>query len=309
MSNFAIPVDFEGLNQYNSMRSVAGRVQNDYNTAYFMRALYQRIISGARFGLPEAWAEGYRYFKNVLFCDGYIGIFRTEKYGIIPQISTPSGKGLFLQPTKMLVAQPLVQMEGVIGENCQVIHLTNDWMGVWDIVEHYAIRLSVAITSVDVSLMNSRVSILAAAKNKSASETLKYLYERISAGEPFSVYDKMLKDNGNENSPEAIWMYHQDVAQNYITDKLLADMETILKQFDNEVGILALGQKKERMITDEVATLNDDANARATTWFENLQQSFDNVNRLFPELNLTFTLRYGGEEHEYISQTDSDRTV
>lgn len=119
----------------------------------------------------------------------------------------------------------------------------------------------------------------------------------------------MLKDNGNENSPEAIWMYHQDVAQNYITDKLLADMETILKQFDNEVGILALGQKKERMITDEVETLNDDANARATTWFENLSQSFDNVNRLFPELNLTFTLRYGGEEHEYISQTDTDRTV
>lgn len=309
MSNLAIPVDFEGLNQYNSMRSVAGRVQNDYNTAYFMRALYQRIISGARFGLPEAWAEGYRYFKNVLFCAGYIGIFRTEKYGIIPQISTPSGKGLFLQPTKMLVAQPLVQMEGIIDENCQVIHLTNDWMGVWDIVEHYAIRLSVAITSVDVSLMNSRVSILAAAKNKSASETLKYLYERISAGEPFSVYDKMLKDNGNENSPESIWMYHQDVAQNYITDKLLADMETILKQFDNEVGILALGQKKERMITDEVETLNDDANARATTWFENLQQSFDNVNRLFPELNLTFTLRYGGEEHEYISQNDTDRNV
>ena len=32
MFNFEIPTDFEGLNQYNSMRSVAGRVQNDLNT-------------------------------------------------------------------------------------------------------------------------------------------------------------------------------------------------------------------------------------------------------------------------------------
>lgn len=312
MSNYGIPVDFEGLNQYNSLRSVAGRVQNDYNTAYFMRALYQRIISGAKFNLPEAWSEGYRYFKNVLFCNGFLPIIRTEKFGIIPQIGTPMGHGLFLQPTKIIVNQPLVQgWEGVIGEDCQVIHLTNDWMGVWDIVEHYAVRLSVAITSVDVSLMNSRVSILAAAKNKSASETLKYLYERISAGEPFSVYDKMLKDNGNENSPEPIWMYHQDVAQNYITDKLLADMETILKQFDNEVGILALGQKKERMITDEVATLNDDACARSSCWYECLSKSFDNAIGLFPELDgkFDFTLRYGGEEHEYKRKNDSDRVV
>lgn len=294
-----VPYDFEALNQYNSMRSVAGRVQNDYNTAYFMRALYQRIISGAKFKLPVEWSKGKRYFKNVLFCNGFIGVIKTDKYGVIPQICAPRGYGLFLQPTELMVNQPLVQnWEGEIGKDCEVIHLTNDWRGIWDIVEHYAVRLSVAITSVDVSLVNSRLSILAGAKNKSASETLKYLFERVSAGEPFSVYDKCLKDTSLEGS-EPIWMFSQDVASNYITDKLLGDMETILKQFDNEVGILALGEKKERMIRDEVTTLNDDACARASSWFENLQDSFDNVNRLFTELGLSFSLKYGGSEHEY----------
>lgn len=309
MGLYQIPVDFEGLNVYNSQRSVAGRVQNDLNTAYFMRSLYQRIISGAKFKLPESWSQGERYFKNVLFCMGYIPIVRTEKYGKIPQIGTPEGYGLFMQPTHILVAQSLVEGRFEIGNDCEVVHLTPDWLGVWDIVEHYAIRLSVAITSVDVSLMNSRVSILAAAKNKSASETLKYLYERVSAGEPFSVYDKILKDTSSESNPEPIWTFSQDVGNNYITDKLLADMETILKQFDNEVGILALGQKKERMITDEVATLNDDACARSSTWFESLSKSFDNVNRLFPDLNLSFTLRYGGEDHEYQRQSNADRSL
>ena len=309
MYDFQIPQDFEGLNQYNSMRSVAGRVQNDLNTRYYMRALYQRVISGARFKLPEAWAQGKRYFKNVLFSLGYIGIIKTEEYGVIPQICAPKGYGLFLQPTDLIVAQPLVNFDGVIGKNCEIINLTNDWLGVWDIVEHYAIRLSMAITSVDVSLVNERISILAAAKNKSAANTLKYLYERISAGEPFSVYDKALKSEGIDGSEDPIWTFSQDVGNNYITDKLLNDMDTILRQFDNEIGILAINGKKERMISNEVEAEADDACARASTWEENLTDSFNRVNKLFPELNLSFTLKYGGEEHEYNAASDSDRNV
>lgn len=309
MYNFEIPTDFEGLNQYNSMRSVAGRVQNDLNTRYYMRALYQRVISGTTFTLPKAWALGKRYFKNVLFTMGFIGVIKTEKYGVIPQICAPKGYGIFLQPTDIIVAQPLVNQEGVIGKDCDIINLTNDWIGIWDIVEHYAVRLSIAITSVDVSLMNSRVSLLAAAKNKSAAETLKFLYEKISAGEPFAVYDKNLKSGGMDDSEDSIWTYSQDVSNNYITDKLLNDMDTILRQFDNEVGILALNGKKERMITGEVEALNDDACARASSWFENLSDSFDRVNALFPELNLSFKMKYGGEEREYNSAIDSNRNV
>lgn len=308
--DFSIPQTFEGLNLYNSMRSVAGRVQNDLNTTYYMRSLYQRLISGVTFDLPEEWTQGKRYFKNVLFCNGFIGIIETNDYGVIPQICAPRGYGLFLQPTHLLVNQPLVSnYEGQIGRDCEVINLTNDWMGVWDIVEHYAIRLSTAITSVDVSLVNSRVSILAAAKSKSASETLKYLYEGIAAGEPFRVFDKEIKTQDINGEEEPIWTYAQNVKDNYITDKLLGDINTILQQFDNEVGILALGDKKERMITDEVNAQNDDSCARASSWFENLTDSFDRVNKLFPELNLSFTFKYGGEDHVYGSALDDDRAI
>ena len=247
-----LPANMEFLNAYNPARSVCGRVQNDENTAYYMRALYQRIISGATFKLPDAWKQGERYFKNVLFQLGYIGIVKTDKYGVIPQICCPRGLGVFLQPTELMVNQPLVQFTGKIGENCEVIHLTNDWRGVWDIVEHYAVRLSIAITSVDVSLFNSRISLLAGAKNKAAAETLKYLYEQISAGNPFAVYDKKYLKEDDLDDKDPIWTYSQDIKNQYITDKLLDDMNEILRQFDSEVGILAIPGKKERMITDEV---------------------------------------------------------
>ena len=309
MYGFEIPTDYEGLNTYDSMRSVAGRVQNDFNTRFYMRALWQRAIAGTTFKLPKSWRRAKRYFKNVLFSLGFIGVIDTPDYGVIPQICTFSGYGLFLQPVKMLVSQPLVNFEGTIGENCELIHLCGDFRGIWDIVEHFAIRLSVAITSVDCALMNERISFLAAGKSKQASETLKYLYEKISAGEPFAVYDKAIKSDSIDGNDEPIWTYSQDVASQYISDKLLADIDTILMQFDKEIGIAAVGEKKERMLTDEIAMQNEDACARSSTWFENLSDSFDLVNELFPDLGLSFTMKYGGEVYEYNAKTNADRAI
>ena len=309
MYGLSIPTDYEGLNVYNSTRSVAGRVQNDLNTTFYMRALYQRAIAGTTFELPNDWRRAKRYFKNVLFSQGFIGVIKTPKYGIIPQICTFNGYGLFLQPVNMVVCQPLIEFEGVIGEDCELIHLCGDYRGIWDIVEHFAIRLSVAITSLDCALMNERVSLLAAGKSKQAAETIKFLYEKISAGEPFAVYDKAIKSNALDDKDEPIWTYSQDVASQYISDKLLADIDTILMQFDKEIGIAAVGEKKERMLTDEIAMQNEDSCARASTWFENLSDSFDLCNELFPELNLSFTMKYGGEVHEYNAENDANRLV
>ena len=311
MYNISIPSDYEGLNAYNSMRSVAGRVQNDQNTAYYMRALYQRAISGTKFKLPKSWALGKRYFKNVLYSLGFIGIIDTPQYGIIPQICTFSGYGLFMQPTKMLVNQPLVQFEGTIGEDCEVIQLCGDYMGIWDIVEHYAVRLSTAIATLDVSLFNERIPLLAAAKNKSANETLKAMYEKVSAGEPFIVFDKIIKGEGIDGNDDPIWTFTQDVGQNYISDKVLADMHTILEDFDKEIGIMAVGEKKERMIQDEVNMMQDDSCARSTTWFENMSDGFDRTIALFPSLagDFSFSMKYGGVEYEYNYETNTNRNI
>lgn len=310
MYGINIPADYEGLNLYNSMRSVAGRVQNDYNTAFYMRALWQRAIAGTTFKLPKTWRRAKRYFKNVLFSQGFIGVIDSPEYGVIPQICTFNGYGLFRQPVGMIVSQPLVQFEGTIGENCELIHLCGDFMGIWDICEHYAIRLSVAITSLDCALMNERISLLAAGKNKAATETLKFLYEKISAGEPFNVYDKQqLKGEGIDGDEEPIWTFSQDVSNQYISDKLLADIETILLQFDREVGIAAVGEKKERMLENEVALQQEDSCARPSTWFENLKDSFELTNELFPTIDLGFTMKYGGTSYEYNAEINADRSI
>ena len=53
------------------------------------------------------------------------------------------------------------------------------------------------------------------------------------------------------------------------------------------------------MITDEVSQLTADSVARSECWFECLSRSYDKVNALFSELDLSFEMTYGGETHVY----------
>ena len=64
-----------------------------------------------------------------------------------------------------------------------------------------------------------------------------------------------------------------------------------------------------RSLTDEIAMQNEDACARSSTGFENLSDSFDLVNDLFPDLELSFTMKYGGNEYEYNAETDANRVL
>lgn len=302
------PLDFEAINTYEGTRSPDGTVEYDLTTSYFFRSLYQRCLSIINFNLPETWNKN--YFKNVLFGNGFIGVINSPEYGIIPQICTMSGYGLYLEPKRVLVSQPLVNFEGNIGDNCELIRLTPDYRGVCDIIEHYALQLSIAFTSVKTSLFNSRLSYLAVAKNKQAAETLKIIAEKISAGEPVIVYDKMLKDT-DLTGDDPIFTEAFDVGNNYITDRLLEDMRNILNDFDREIGIPVIDDKKERRIISEVNMLISDTGSRLETWTECLNDSIARVRQVFPDIEITFDTitERRRAENEPQPETDVDRSV
>lgn len=304
-----MPYDYEFINQYEGTRTPTGEVEFDLTTSYFFRSLYQRALSVIKFDLPSEWNK--RYFKNVLFGCGYIGIVKTAKFGVVPQIANVSGYGLYLQPTRLLVAQPFVQFEGDIGENCAVIKLTPDYKGITDIVEHYALQLSKCCTSVNVSLVNSRLSLLAYAKTKQGAETLKVILEKISSGDPAVVVDKIVKGD-NLDGTESIFTTAFDPARNYITDKLLTDFTTILNAFDREIGIPVIDEKKERRIESEISTIISDSGTRLETWKECLDESIEDCKKVFPELNISYKTQFDfmrGAENVSKPALNSDRTI
>ena len=149
-----------------------------------------------------------------------------------------------------------------------------------DAVQLYADLMGLCVEGAGVNLVNSKLAYVFAASSKASAESFKKLYDKIASGEPAAVIDKSLF-NDVDGSPT--WqLFTQNVGQNYITDKILIDMQTIDNQFDTLIGIPnANTQKRERLITDEVNANNIDTKAMPTIICQYCQESMDKANKFY----------------------------
>ena len=84
------------------------------------------------------------------------------------------------------------------------------------------------------------------------------------------------------------------------------DFQTILNNFDAEIGIPTVPyQKKERLVAEEATMRAYDGCARSLTWFNTLTTSIAEVKKLYPDINLNARLHYadfnvseGGSDNE-----------
>lgn len=276
-----LPVNYEFINQYNAMRSPSTvHCRNTALVEYYTRYLFQKVISVFEFeNLPEEWADN--YFKYVLFGYGVIAVIYTDKYGVICQDCGLSGFDVFYQPTRCIIANPHLPglKEFKIHENCEIIKLQPDYGSVMDLVTTYADLMALALETTGANLLNSKLSYVFFAENKTAAESFKKLYDRVASGEPMAVIDKNLL---LEDGTPAWQIFTQNVGQNYITDRLLNDMKTLEDQFNTVIGVPnANTQKRERMITDEVNANNVDTQCRVNLWLETMNKDISQVNKMF----------------------------
>ena len=277
-----------------------------YNNQTFKlweRALFQRATSVIESELPESWDGTIKdFFYYCLFRFGFVCIFDSAEYGLSFQPCTLSGYDFYYQPTRALIANPALK-EGLkleIGKECEILKLTPDFFGVWDIISYYAEKLSTLDNAINMSLINNKFAFILGARNKVAGQALKKMLDKINKGEPAVIYDmKLLNDPTDKEEPFQVWERKSSLKESYLTTDQLKDFQTILNNFDNEVGIPTIPyEKKERMITDEAKSRQLDAQSRSTIWLECLQSSAERVKRLYPDITLNFSLRYDPEEME-----------
>lgn len=286
-----IPANYQFINLYEGSRNPSAiHTRNTALFGYFVKYLFQKLVSVFKFeGLPETWAEN--YFKYVLMGYGFIAVFDSDKYGIIPQQCTLSDTHtIFYQPSRVIIANPVLNMLNLkIGEDCELIKLQPDYGSPMDIVSTYADLMSVALETASINLLNSKASYIFFAQNKAVAETYKEMYDQISSGKPFTVLDKQLR---NEDGSPNWEFFTQNVGQNYITDRVLGDMKTIEDRFNTRIGIPnANTQKRERMITSEVESNDVDTTALVNVWLDTLRESIGRVNAKY-KLNISVTYRY-----------------
>lgn len=290
-----LPASYDYINFYNaSMDPSTVHVKNTGLSNFFSRYLIQKAISAFEWqGIPDNWHMN--YFLYVLFVFGYISVVETDKYGIIPQHCGLYGYDVMYQPTHATIANPLLQ--GIrnprIGKECEIIKLTPDYGGIWDLVSFYADMLALSAETAGVNLVNSKLSFIFFAKNKAAAESFKKLYDQVASGQPAAVIDKdLLDENGNLSWQQ----FNQNLQQNYISGQILQDMVQWDCRFNTEIGIPNTNIAKLSGVSDrEVEANSINTEAKALLWEETLRKGVEAVNRMFGT-NISVRYKYRKEE-------------
>lgn len=254
---------------------------------YWARSLFQRLTALIDFeGLPEQAQGQYGWdkdaFKYGLYMLGYQIIFRSKTYGVVPQPGALTGFGLQFQPAGAIINTPYFQFkkELRIGLDCELIRLTPDYSGVYDIITKYAAELKEIDTSIRSAARNSRLAYAMVASNDKSARTLKAIREKIINGDDAIIDEKIMRDKANPDSLP--WFqFDRDVKNSYILGDLLDARRTTLVDFYREIGVRMLDDKKERMLTAEVDAGNAETFIRSEVWMESLKESCEKVNAMF----------------------------
>ena len=313
---YPIPTGYTPLN-YDQINNINGHIQpsmlkycNSITYAYWQRSLYQRTISTINFkGLPDNWEANVRdFFYWCIFSYGYVGVFNTDEFGLSFQPGALYGFDFYYQPTEFIVANPKLNKRFKIHEECELIKLCPDYQGIWDIISYYAMLLSALDSGINMSIINNKFAYLVGAKNKAAAESLKKIFDKINAGEPAVIFDNNLLPQ-DPDSKEEPWSFleRSNLKQSYLTTDQLMDRSTLLSSFDAEIGIRSVPyQKKERLVTAEAESREQDSTARLEVWKATLDSSLELVNKMFGT-TITAELTYERSDELGTEQDNPDR--
>lgn len=291
-----IPMNYEQINNLNSLYIPSNiKYYNSQVFNYWERSLFQRAMSVIEINVPDEWDGNVKDFLYYcLFKFGNVAVFETKELGTVFNPGTPKGFDFYYQPTNYLIANPALDnsLDLEIGKDCALIKLTPDFRGIWDIISYFSERLAMLDTSINSSILTTRMAWLLGAKNKSIAQTIKKVFDKIMRGDPLVVYDAKMQDDPQTKKEPWQFLERSGIKNSYITSDQLQDAQTILNAFDCEVGIPTVPyQKKERMVQSEAESKMVDSTSRSIIWKNTLDESFKKVNEMFG-LNLSCELRF-----------------
>ena len=296
---------------YPELNMMAGtHIPSSYHTKntiafdFWCRAFYERLINGLKIQTP--WSgDAKDFFNYCLYGNGFVAIFETEEYGLSFQPCNVSGYDFYYRPTDAIVTNPVFSKTFKIGKDCEILKLTPDYLGTFDTIYYYAEKMAELDCALKISIANEKNPKIYGASSKAKAETLKKIMDKVNQGNAVQIYDNRLFKN-TDGEDEPLTMFGESANKEYMTDKILSDMFTIISRFDAEIGIPSVPyQKKERMITDEANSTLIDSQSRILTWYETLTSSVETVKKLFPEFIINVEMRWKNVS----SKINTDRNV
>lgn len=289
---------YEFVNNYESRQNPNMiHLTNTFDYHTYFRYFLQRVQSLIIFdNFPEYWDID--YFTTLLYLSGNVAIIKSFTYGVIPQHGSPWGFNVYYKPTHYLVSNPALKSEDktqyVIGDDCEIVHLTSDWCGIADLINSYAQRVAMILSDIDVATALAKFGYIFTAKNKATSETFKTAFDDIMSGKLAVAVNQGLYDK--ETGKELFNYFNNDIEKNFnVVQKALDSLATLKHTFDMEIGLYTPNDKKERMITSEVNEMQNGVTSKCELWVETLNKCWDKVNKMFGT-SISCHLRNGRSE-------------
>lgn len=272
-------------------------------TEFYRRFLFRKVKGIFSVKVPDEW--DYDYTLDSLLSRGYITV-TDSPIGVQAFVCSTYGINYRNQPTNVRVAVPQLKgFDRTIGIDCELLYLARRFGSVYftytDLIDIYAQRLASCDAAVDVNILNSRVAFVMEADSKAQAETLYALFDTIMDGEPAVVVRSGTLDQKSLN------VFFNSVKNNFVADVLLDAKRTIMNEFLTEIGVNnANTDKRERLVTSEVAANNQELMLNTDVIATNLEICMDKIHRMFPELKSSFTveLKY---RKELMEQNDSEQ--
>ena len=268
---------------------------------YYMDMLFRKAMSIYIFeGMPETW--DYDYFTSVLLSQGVICVTDTA-LGVIPLRCGLSGINVYNHPTTAIIANPVLgNLERTIDEDCTIIKMSHTYRSdIMPICDRYATLLAQCDSSIAVNLQNSKVTFIALASSKQVAQSMRLMYDEISAGKP-AVFVKGDQINGDN-------ILYNHVKENFIASDVQILKRKLMSEFLTEIGVNNTNtDKRERLTDDEVQANNGEVQLNAGYWLDNIKEGINQTNKMFG-LNLTVKLKNTFNTEENAENVDINTVI
>lgn len=240
------------LDEYSCIKQYKKR-KLDYATAYTLwyERLCDKVLNLFTWdGLPFEQKE--LEIRLQLYGKGYAGVLFSTKLDRM-LVATGSGIGITEYRDKWTTFEwttPVAFGVAEIGTNVALIFNNSLHLSTRRLVMRYAHLLAHAELSLQTILINSRATGIIAVKDNAQKEAVQEFYAALEDGKTLSIVDE------NKLSSLVASEGLRNVATAYPAANTILDFwqirQNLYKEFLAEIGISKAGNKRERLITDEV---------------------------------------------------------
>lgn len=258
----------------------------DMEYRFWFRALLMDLNSMLTFNnLPKSWPEN--FLKLNLYGPGFVGIFQSAEFGdkeshfLTFNPCTFGGFDFYYQPQYIIVSNPRLQGKFWIGKDCEILQINEDFCGVLDIVDYYAVKLANLSIAFNMACANAKIPAVFIADTDRESRTIEAAYDDAQSGKPILIVKN--PSNSNEIMPtkNMIEVVYQELKNSYIGTELLDNIHTVLSMWYETIGYPVTVDKNSHILNQEADFQFAQSSAKVKTWTNMLNKGFEKINNLF----------------------------